>query len=195
MTEKSATFAEVVAGRLSIAPVQQDIDSVAPTAATAESLSPAPHVGTTFFTNVRPPGGESYADAVKSGSVKLDGVPVNPLKLVGFIESVTNSTMQEQESVLSSWADDDQCFFDSIRIAQEEQRKPQESQRDTGRQERDGDCRREHGGRRWRFIGGGESSRNNNNNRRRRGNNRGNFRRAGGAEPPVLSGGRFAALR
>ncbi|RNF26890.1 uncharacterized protein Tco025E_00853 [Trypanosoma conorhini] len=219
--QESRSFAEVVAGGAPVSPAELGGGSTtggvafnlsATTDATLLVGAPtdsAPLGGAGPLPIVRPPGGESYADAVKSRSVKLNGVPVNVGKVLGYVESQTNSTLQEQESVLSSWADDDQCFFDSIRIAHEEAEKKKETERlqqGKGTGQAEGCFRQKRSARGWRFIGGGgESNNNNNSGRRHKGpyNNHNNnkhyyhnaFQKAGGTEPPNLSGGRFASLR
>ncbi|ORC90320.1 uncharacterized protein TM35_000081180 [Trypanosoma theileri] len=213
MMQENVTFAQVVGRRASINPMEpNNVDSGSGSATTVNAgdvvIIPGTVSGANSTMSVRPPGGESYANAVKSQSVKLGGVPVNAFKVVGCVSSVTNSTMQEQESVLSSWADDDQCFFDSIRIAKVEDPKPRETRAETesddGPVRIDGGVRRNRGGRGWKFIGrgGGSNNNHNHNNRRRRGysgnqshNSGVNFRGGSSAEPPVLSGGRFASLR
>ncbi|ESL05123.1 hypothetical protein TRSC58_07256 [Trypanosoma rangeli SC58] len=211
--QESRSFAEVVARGASTLPAELGGGVAFDLCATTDATPPlgcptesAPFGGAGPLSRVRPPGGESYAEAVMSRSVKLGGVPVNVEKVLGWVESQTNSTLQEQESVLSSWADDDQCFFDSIRIAHEEAEKTKATERPQqgrGNNQSEGGFKQKRVRRGWRFIGGGESS--NNSGGRRRGphsnNNNGKHKyynalqKMGGTEPPNLTGGRFASLR
>ncbi|KAF8291132.1 hypothetical protein TcYC6_0123020 [Trypanosoma cruzi] len=184
--QDSRSFAQVVAEGASMKPAEVDVattisgvrvgmnttaETTVPTGAPTDSV---PLGGAGPLPIVRLPGGESYADAVKSRSVKLNGVPVSAGKVLGYVESLTNSTLQEQESVLSSWADDDQCFFDSIRIAHEAAKKDGVEQPQQGRDidQSTGSFRQRRGRRGWRFIGVSEGSRNSG--RRRRGYNNNN---------------------
>ncbi|RNE97329.1 hypothetical protein TraAM80_09384 [Trypanosoma rangeli] len=211
--QESLSFAEVVARGASTLSAELGGVVAYNLCATTDATPPlgcptdsAPIGGAGPLPIVRPAGGETYVEAVKSRSLKLNGVPVNVGKVLGCVESQTNSTLQEQESVLSSWADDDQCFFDSIRIAHEEAEKSKDTERPQQRRgsgQSEGGFKQKRVGRRWRFISGGESS--NNSGGRRRGPHSNNnnsklkycnaFQKMGGTEPPNLSGGRFASLR
>ncbi|CBH16033.1 uncharacterized protein TEOVI_000285400 [Trypanosoma equiperdum] len=221
MSEESLTFAEVVA--------RKNRGSQSELVGADDSVASLPSHGALqnglIVLPSRPSVGESYADAVKSASVKLGGVPVNVSKLDGH-ESVTNSTLQEQESVLSSWADDDECFFDSVRNALQNRNDEFElrgypnnslsyvnvgnngSNNVYGNSNNNyggySNFRRGRGSRGWRFINGNEANSSNgnthsNNNKKRKGYNNKTW---GSYNPPCgvdslnhFGGGRFSGFR
>nr|CCC94024.1 conserved hypothetical protein [Trypanosoma congolense IL3000] len=212
MSEESLTFAQVAAG------VTSNKAKLCCLKGELPNSSPS--------TDAAPPGvfpsvpRQSYVDAVMASSVKLDGVCVDTSG-TDCRGSVTNSTIHEQESVLSSWADDDECFFESVQNAigrnvamcnvkeASSSGKPYSTSAHgiansvNGRVgstfgEEGGNSRRGRGNSRWRFVGGPETNTNRNGNNRMRRGNCNNFfcsNRTGCVEGLKGTGGRFSDLR